>query len=69
VRPTLQITRQRLADIDGQRQDVRTATLATNHDLARTPVDVVQTGIGDLAGAQAQPGQQQHDGVVAPAGR
>ena len=42
---------------------------AQHRDSAAAPVDVVQAEAGDLAGAQPQPGQQQHDRVVPPPGR
>ena len=46
--PSLRIARQRLADLNRQRQDVHPAALATNHDLASTPVDIVKRDVSDL---------------------
>ena len=42
ARATAKIGHDRLADIDGQRQHIVTAALATNEQLAATPVDVIE---------------------------
>ena len=59
----------RLADIDRQRHAVMTPALAANRDLAGPPVDVIKPDRTDLLAAQAEPGQQKHDGAVAASGR
>ena len=64
-----QVVGQRLTSIRCQRQPIDPGTLAANHQLARPPVDVLEVQPGDLAAAQPQPRQQQHDRVVATADR
>ena len=66
---TGQVRDQRLADVGRQRQPVLTASLSTDDDLAAAPVNVVQLQRGHLDRAQAEPGQQHQDRVVANADR
>jgi hypothetical protein len=70
TRPTVaQIVHQRLANIVRQRQHVLPGALPADHDLRRPPVDIIELQPGDLASTQPQPGQQQHDRVVATTDR
>lgn len=57
----------RFADIGGQGEAVTPPPLPPHRQLSGPPVDVLQPHGHDLAAAQAQAGQQQQDGVVAPA--
>jgi hypothetical protein len=54
-RATAKIRHERLADIDGQREQILPAAIAAHEQLAATPVDVVEPDRGDLAGAQREP--------------
>jgi len=53
--------------IVGQRQLCRLPALSANGDLARAPVNIVQAQPDNFAGANAEPGEQQQDGMVPPA--
>ena len=52
-------------DILRQRQDRGAARLAADPNERVVPVDIVQPKIGDIAGTQGEPGEEQHDGAVA----
>jgi hypothetical protein len=57
-------TRNRHADISRRRQPIQAGSIAPNHDLAGSPVDVLQARRDHFAGAKTQPGQQhQHRGA------
>ena len=62
-----QVGDDRLADVVRQREAVLVAALAPDHDLAGSPVDVLQAQAGDLAGPQSEAEQGEQDGVVPPA--
>jgi hypothetical protein len=66
---TAHVAGQGLADVDGQREPVGLIGLADHQQHARPPVDVIQRDADDLPGLQAQPCQQQQDGVVPAACR
>lgn len=61
---TTQVCRDRRADVRGQRQTLSPVSLPDHVEFAGAPVDVVQAKVGDLTGAEPQPDEQQHDGVV-----
>ena len=52
------------ADILRQRQDRGASRLAADPNERIVPVDIVQPKIGDIAGTQGEPGEEQHDGAV-----
>src|SRR5439155_25051918 len=60
-----EVRHERLAHIDRQWQAIVTATLASDSDLARLPVNVTQLQAGHLGCPQAEAGQQCEDGEVA----
>ena len=62
-----QVLRHSLSDVAGQRQSLAARPLSRHGHSPRVPIEGVQRERGHLAGAQAQPGQQQ-DGAVAPSG-
>jgi hypothetical protein len=57
------------AHIGRQRQLLNAVALTHNRELAPPPVDVVQSELGDLTGAQPEPGQQEQDRVISPTRR
>ena len=63
-----QIGRQSPPDVFGQGQRLATLPFAGQGHDTLVPVEVVQRQGGRFAGAQAQPRQQQEDGMVPPAG-
>ena len=52
------------ADILRQRQDRGASRFAADPNDRIVPVDIVQPKIGDIAGAQGEPGEEQHDGAI-----
>ena len=62
-----QVIDQRLSDIDRQGQDIMPRSLAGDHDLASSPVHVIELQCRDLTAAQPEPRQQHQDREVAPA--
>ena len=68
--PTVQQTgSDSLTDLAGQWQKIATVVLARNRDDASGPDHVVERQSDDFASPQAQPSQEQQDGVVAPPNR
>ena len=64
--PTMvQVVRNRLADLMGQRKIVAYSSLCTHVQRRGTPVNVVEFEKGDVAQAQSQPCKQQQNAVVA----
>jgi hypothetical protein len=61
----LEPRRDRLADVDRERQPLLAAALAADDQLACAPVDVLKSQPGDLSDALPQPRQQQQDREVA----
>ena len=55
-----------LSDVPRQRKALYTVALAMDDQLPRRPIHVLQLQGGHLVGPQAQTGQKQHDGVIAP---
>src|ERR1700722_7282503 len=55
------------AYVGRQRQLSRFSALSPNGNLASAPVKIVQAQPNDFAGAYAEPGEQQQDGMVPPA--
>jgi hypothetical protein len=53
-------------DVPWQRKSLDTAALTMDDQLPRLPIDILQTQGGHFVGAQAQPGQEQNNGVIAP---
>jgi hypothetical protein len=60
--------RDRLAGARRERHPVLAAALVVHRDQAGMPVQVVQGQGRDLAGPQAEPGQEHDDGVIPPPG-
>jgi hypothetical protein len=56
-----------LANVCRQRQTLGTLSFAAHHDLAGTPVDIVEPKRGDFARPQAKTNQNCQDGDVAAA--
>jgi hypothetical protein len=62
--------RERFPDLGQQREPIPGEAFAAAHeDLPRTPLDVVEFQRDDLAGPQPKTGEQQQNGVIAPAHR
>ena len=53
------------ADILWQRQDRGASRFAADPNDRIVPVDIVQPKIGDIAGTQGEPGEEQQDGAIA----
>ena len=65
VRPVLaQVGSEGLANVWWQRQAIVVATLPTNGEQARSPVDVIKLQGDDLTGPQAKPCDQEKEGTV-----
>lgn len=60
-----QVGDQGFADLPGEREPVLATALATDDELTRAPVDVLQFQPCDLDGPQPQPCDQPHDREVA----
>jgi hypothetical protein len=58
------ICQDRVADILRQWQTVRSTRLALDRQVAGPPVDVVETHVLNITGTQAEPGEQENDGLV-----
>lgn len=56
---------QRPADIVRQRDPIVAVTLSVNGQLGSFPVNVLEFQVGDLTRTEAEPGQQEQDGMVA----
>src|SRR5208283_889887 len=56
---------QRIADLLAERQQLFATPLAMQPDAALSPVDIIEAEPRDLAGAHAEPSQQQDDRAVA----
>ena len=52
------------ANILRQRQDRGASRFAADPNDRIVPVDIVQPKIGDIAGTQGEPGEEQHDGAI-----
>jgi hypothetical protein len=65
--PLLEVGSDRLTDVARQRETVLVTPLAAHHDLARSPVDVLQAQAGHLASPQPEAEQSKQNGVVPPA--
>jgi hypothetical protein len=63
----VQVTAEGFADVPRQGQSLDTASFAVDEQLPGVPIQVLQAQGGHLPGAQAQTGQEQHNGVIAPA--
>jgi len=61
------IGNERVADVRRERHPIATASFAVDHDLAASPVNVIEAESGDLSGPQPETDQQQQDSVVAAA--
>jgi hypothetical protein len=62
-----QVCSDRLANVRRQRQTLDTIALASDDELAWTPVEVIETERADFTGAQAEPDEQQEHRVISPA--
>jgi hypothetical protein len=58
------VVQDRVANILGQRQPVRPTRLALDRQVTGPPVDIVEVHILNIAGTQAEPGEQENDGLV-----
>jgi hypothetical protein len=58
------VVQDRVADILRQWQAVRPTRLALDRQVAGPPVDVVEVHILNITGTQAEPGEQENDGLV-----
>jgi hypothetical protein len=58
------ICQDRVADILRQWQPVRPTRLALDRQVAGPPVDVVETHVLNIGSTQAEPGEQENDGLV-----
>jgi hypothetical protein len=63
----MQVGRDRLADVGGQRQPIAAAALAADRDLPSAPADVIEQERGDLAGAYPESDEHRQDREVAAA--
>src|SRR5262245_7541879 len=64
-----QVRGEPLADILGQGQAAVALALATDEDLSRTPVQVVEFECGNVGGSEAQADHEAHDGAIAASRR
>ena len=60
-----QVKGQCLTDVMGQREFGSTGSLSFNGDLCCIPIDIVQGEGDDFTSPNAEPGQQEQDGMVA----
>jgi hypothetical protein len=58
------IVQDRVADILRQWQAVRPTRLALDRQVAGPPVDIVEVHVLNIASPQAEPGEQENDGLV-----
>ena len=63
----LQVSDDRLADINRERQPFRAPALPDDHQLPRAPINVLQRERRNLAGSHAEPREHRQDREVAPA--
>jgi len=66
--PALKIADNRFSDVGRQGHLCPVPTFAAEGDAAGLPVDVIEGQPYDLIGTEAQPGEQQQDGVIPHAG-
>ena len=65
MRPvSAQVGSESLANVRWQRQAIVAATLPTNGEQARSPVDVTKLQGNDLTGPQAKPCDQEKEGTI-----
>lgn len=60
------VSSQSLAHVSRERQPIFPAGFASDDKLSSVPVDILQRHMNHFCGTQAEPGQEEQNGVIPP---